>query len=63
MTPAVVDAPVVSPVCPLCHTLDITVTSDSLRAGATWLCTRCGQRWNAARLDTAAAYAVFLSAH
>ena len=46
-----------SPTCPLCHTLDHTITSDALAAGAIWTCTRCGQRWTAARLATAAAYA------
>jgi ribosomal protein L37AE/L43A len=47
----------VSPTCPLCHTRDHTIASDALAAGAFWTCTRCGQRWTAARLATAAAYA------
>ena len=51
------ESTIVSPTCLLCHTVDHTVTSDSLRAGADWTCTRCGQRWSAARLATAAAYA------
>lgn len=46
-----------SPTCPLCHTVDTTITSDALAAGATWRCTRCGQMWSADRLATAAAYA------
>ena len=54
---------VLSATCPLCHTLDHTVTADSLRAGAEWACTRCGQTWSAARLETAAAYARYQSAH
>lgn len=54
---------VLSPTCPLCHTLDYTVTSDSLRVGADWACTRCGQTWSAARLATAAAYAQYESTH
>jgi transposase-like protein len=54
-------ASVMSPTCPLCHTLDHTVTADSLRAGAEWACTRCGQTWSAARLATAAAYEQYQS--
>ena len=46
-----------SPTCPLCHTLNHTITSELLAAGALWTCTRCGQTWTAARLATAAAYA------
>ncbi len=48
-----------SPRCPLCHTLDLTMTSDALIAGAAWQCTRCGHGWSAVRLATAAAYARF----
>jgi hypothetical protein len=46
-----------SPTCPLCHTMDTTITSDALAAGGTWRCIRCGQMWSADRLATAAAYA------
>ena len=64
MTPVHETQPVnVSPTCPLCHTRDETVTSDSLRAGAAWACTRCGQTWSAARLGTAAAYAEYAAVH
>ena len=52
-----------SPTCPLCHTVDRTITSDALRAGAEWACTRCGQTWTAARLATAAAYAQYEAHH
>jgi hypothetical protein len=45
-----------SPLCPLCHTLDHTITGDALAAGAEWTCIRCGQTWSAGRLATAAAY-------
>jgi transposase-like protein len=48
---------VVSPLCPLCHTVDVTVTQDTLRGGASWTCTLCGQRWSATRLEAVAAYA------
>lgn len=57
-----VQAAVLSPTCPLCHTHDLTVTPESLSAGATWACTTCGQQWSAARLETAAAYARFAAA-
>jgi len=53
---------VVRPACELCHTLNDTVTSDALATGAEWVCTRCGQGWNAERLATVAAYARFESA-
>jgi hypothetical protein len=54
---------VLSATCPLCHTLDHTVSPDSLRAGATWGCTRCGQIWSATRLETVAEYAQYAAAH
>jgi hypothetical protein len=63
MTPVQMAPAVLSPTCPLCHTLDHTITSDSLRAGAGWTCTRCGQNWSAVRLATAAAYAQYAAAH
>ena len=48
--------------CPLCHTVDETVTRDSLRAGATWKCTRCGQSWDGERLERVDAYTRFEAA-
>lgn len=51
------------PECPLCHTVTGSVTSDSLRAGATWACTRCGQIWSATRLDAVAAYSAYVASH
>ena len=47
--------------CPLCHTADATMTSVAVAAGADWHCVRCGQRWDAGRLATVAACAVWLS--
>ena len=47
--------------CPLCHTADATMTSVAVAAGAEWHCVRCGQRWDAGRLATVAACAVWLS--
>lgn len=38
------------------------MTNLSLSAGADWECVRCGSRWDAARLATVAAYAVWASA-
>lgn len=43
--------------CPLCHTVESTISNAALAGGASWRCGRCGQRWDAERLDTAAAYA------
>lgn len=50
-----------SPICPLCHTLDFVVTEAFVAAGGGWQCTTCGQRWDAGRLATVAAYARFVS--
>jgi transcription elongation factor Elf1 len=45
--------------CPFCHTTSTSLTRDALQAGRDWRCTRCGQRWNARRLATVAAYAAW----
>lgn len=65
MTTASIDvaAALLSRTCPLCRTVNGTVTSEALAAGATWACARCGQTWSTARLDTAAAYARYVAAH
>jgi transcription elongation factor Elf1 len=52
----------VTATCPLCHTADLLTTPDALAAGATWVCTTCGQRWSATRLETVAAYARYAAA-
>jgi transposase len=62
MTPSHTIAPepplVGSPIsCPLCHTVNPTMTDDALATGAYWVCTRCGQTWDAHRLAAVAAYA------
>ena len=49
--------------CLLCHTVDSVVTPAALAAGANWRCTRCGQRWDAARLAAAAAYSNYVATH
>jgi hypothetical protein len=55
--------PLAPPACPLCHTVDRTTTPESLAAGATWVCGKCGQRWGAMRLATVAAYAEYVATH
>jgi predicted Zn finger-like uncharacterized protein len=42
--------------CPLCHTIDVTMSDDVLASGGWWRCTRCGQAWDAERLSVVAAY-------
>ena len=49
--------------CPLCHTEDRSITNVEVGAAADWYCSRCGCRWDAVRLATVAAYAVWLAAH
>lgn len=48
--------------CPLCHTVDPTMTNVALSAGVDWHCSRCGQRWDTMRLAAVAGYAMWLSA-
>jgi transcription elongation factor Elf1 len=49
--------------CPFCHT-DSSVSHTTLEsAGEGWQCVRCGQRWDAQRLATVAAYTAWASAH
>ena len=50
-------------VCPSCHTQDLSMTNLAVSAGADWQCSRCGARWDAARLATVAAYEVWVSEH
>jgi uncharacterized Zn finger protein len=47
--------------CPSCHTEDPIMTNVAVGANADWRCRRCGQRWDAVRLATVAAYAVWVS--
>ena len=49
--------------CPSCHRQDRCITNLAVNAGADWQCSQCGSRWDAARLATVAAYAVWLAAH
>ena len=46
--------------CPLCQTV---ADGSSDAANGSWWCRRCGQRWDATRLETAAAYALYVAAH
>ena len=45
--------------CPMCQT-SATLSQSALEAGGDWRCVRCGQRWDAARLATVAAYAAWI---
>jgi hypothetical protein len=51
-----------SATCPLCHT-SATLTQTAIEAGGAWVCVRCGQHWDAARLAAVAAYAVWSAEH
>ena len=63
-TPAYDDTPLqmMSPTCPLCHTVETTITEESLKAGGYWTCAMCHQIWNTRRLETVAAYARYVAA-
>jgi hypothetical protein len=43
-------------ICPGCHTPHPSLTGQGLAAGVGWKCARCGQRWDARRLASVAAY-------
>jgi transposase len=45
--------------CPMCHTVDASMTASALATGGYWLCLRCGQEWDANRLATRAAYMAY----
>ena len=49
--------------CPSCRTQDLSMTNLAVSGGADWQCSRCGSRWDAVRLATVAAYAVWVSEH
>jgi hypothetical protein len=58
MTAAALDAEQdawLSLVCPMCHTAT-PLTQSAVKAGANCGCVKCGQRWDAIRLLTVAAY-------
>ena len=55
--------PLVSPTCPLCHTVAAVVTAEQLQDGAYWRCATCDHVWSARRLETVAAYARYVAAH
>ena len=38
--------------CPNCHTPHSSPTDDALQARDSWVCVRCGQQWDAHRLET-----------
>jgi len=43
--------------CPYCHTAFPLMSGGASEAPGDWRCLRCGQRWDAGRLATVAAYA------
>lgn len=47
-------------VCPMCHT-PASLTQSALEAGGAWVCGRCGQHWDAARLAAVAGYSAWVS--
>ena len=47
--------------CPSCHTHDRSMTNLAVSTGAEWQCSRCGSRWDAARLATVSAYDSWVS--
>lgn len=49
--------------CPFCHTPHASLTHAAIYAEDSWVCVRCGQEWNAHRLGTVAAYALWLGEH
>jgi hypothetical protein len=49
--------------CPLCHTTHPALTDNELGAGGGWQCGTCGQRWDATRLATVAAYGAWVLEH
>jgi hypothetical protein len=51
-----------SATCPMCHT-SATLSQSALEAGGDWRCVRCGQHWDAARLEAVAAYAAWRADH
>jgi hypothetical protein len=58
-----VDAAAIAPVCPLCHTVDTTVTMAALHDGGSWRCVTCDQVWSERRLNAVAAYAQYAATH
>lgn len=48
-------------VCPGCHTPHPSLTREGLAADVGWKCARCGERWDARRLATVAAYAAWVA--
>ena len=46
--------------CPLCQT-ETAFAVESLQAGESMTCARCGQRWTAKRLENVAAYARYVA--
>jgi ribosomal protein L37AE/L43A len=50
-----------SATCPLCETTHPSLTREALEAGAFWCCARCGQHWDAQRLQTVSGYLAWVA--
>jgi predicted CXXCH cytochrome family protein len=53
--------PLQSVPCPFCHTPHAALSDQALYTREYWVCVRCGQRWDAHRLETVAAYAEWVA--
>jgi hypothetical protein len=49
--------------CPLCHTACALMSGGARETPENWRCVTCGQRWDARRLATVAAYASWALEH
>lgn len=53
----------VQTMCPFCHTARAQMSTGAGEAPGDWRCVTCGQRWDASRLATVAAYASWALEH
>lgn len=42
--------------CPVCRSTDLTTTSKTVTSSSYWRCLKCGEIWNAKRLEEGARY-------
>jgi len=56
-------APLPVVACPFCHTPHGSLTDEALHLSDYWVCVRCGQHWDAHRLETVTAYAAWVANH
>ena len=53
--------PLQSVACPSCDQPHASLTNEALHPRDPWVCVTCGQRWDAHRLETVAAYAAWVA--